>query len=202
MADKQPGGIEAQSAFASTLITDIEKSTPEASSQKRVMPIVPQPGTDAVYAAKSTLLSQALQDLGMGRYQWSLVLVTSVGWFLSSVCKYPLYYSLFSEIILTKHHSSGSRPSGSLRHPPPTKPNSSSLPLVTAKPSYSSASVLDSPLVQPHGRGCLTGLVVNGSLPVLWCSWGWAVLSVRACRRLGGYVSSASLWDSLLLGMS
>ena len=86
MLGKQPEGIEAQSAVASTLINDIEKTVPEGSCQKITLPIKPQPGTDAVYAAKSALLSQALQDLGMGRYQWFLVLATSVGWFLSSVC--------------------------------------------------------------------------------------------------------------------
>lgn len=86
MPDKQPEGIEAQSAFASTLINDIEKTAPEESCRKIALSIKPQPGTDAVYASKSALLSQALQDLGMGRYQWFLVIVTSVGWFLSSVC--------------------------------------------------------------------------------------------------------------------
>lgn len=166
--DKQPEGIEAQSAFASTLINDTEKSTPEGSSRKRVVSVKAQPCMDAVYAAKSTLLSQALQDLGMGRYQWFLALVTSVGWFLSSVCFYSLYF-LISKLVLTMggQYSSGSCPSNSSHHPPPTRPSSSSLPLVTAKPSYSSAFVSGSPLVQPYGHGCQTGLVASGSLPVL-----------------------------------
>lgn len=95
MANKQPERtIEAQSAFASTLINDVEKSTPEGPSHDIIVSIKPQPGTDAVYAAKSALLNQALQDVGMGRYQWLLVLVTSVGWFLDSVCPYSSLLTL------------------------------------------------------------------------------------------------------------
>ncbi|KAK8224750.1 major facilitator superfamily domain-containing protein [Phyllosticta capitalensis] len=42
------------------------------------------PGGSPVYNAKSQLLNEALLDIGMGRYQWSLALVTGLGWFLDS----------------------------------------------------------------------------------------------------------------------
>ncbi|KAK7532253.1 major facilitator superfamily domain-containing protein [Phyllosticta citribraziliensis] len=42
------------------------------------------PGGNAVYNAKSQLLNEALMDIGMGRYQWCLTLVTGLGWFLDS----------------------------------------------------------------------------------------------------------------------
>ena len=116
MSDKQSEVIEAQSAFSSTLINDMETPTPEGSARKRIMSIEPHPGTDAVCAAKSALLSQALQDLGMGRYQWFLVLVTCIGWFLDSVCSIQLIYRLSSELLLTiKTYSSGSYLSNSSR---------------------------------------------------------------------------------------
>ncbi|KAK7633526.1 hypothetical protein IWX48DRAFT_605588 [Phyllosticta citricarpa] len=37
------------------------------------------PGGNAVYNAKVQLLNEALLDVGMGRYQWCLTLVTGLG---------------------------------------------------------------------------------------------------------------------------
>jgi MFS family permease len=52
-------------------------------------------GTDAVFAAKAQLLNQALLDIGMGKYQWLIFLMTGVGWFLDSVgCFRDLLYAL------------------------------------------------------------------------------------------------------------
>ncbi|PWY80749.1 MFS general substrate transporter [Aspergillus sclerotioniger CBS 115572] len=85
--------IEAQSAFASTLVHDVEKAHPKEVPADRphtnvygsAIDTAPsQAGTDAVYAAKAALLNQALMDMGMGLYQWILFIITSVGWFLDS----------------------------------------------------------------------------------------------------------------------
>ncbi|KAI0786187.1 MFS general substrate transporter [Abortiporus biennis] len=38
-------------------------------------------GMDPVYHAKATILNDALQEIGMGRYQWYLFIVTGFGWF-------------------------------------------------------------------------------------------------------------------------
>ncbi|KAK7046985.1 putative MFS-type transporter PB1E7.08c, partial [Favolaschia claudopus] len=35
---------------------------------------------DAIYQAKARILNNALQDIGMGRYQWTLFVLTGVGW--------------------------------------------------------------------------------------------------------------------------
>ncbi|PYI08750.1 MFS general substrate transporter [Aspergillus sclerotiicarbonarius CBS 121057] len=86
--------IEAQSAFASTLVQDVEKA-PHPKEVPADRPhtnvygsTIDTPtsvaGTDAVYAAKAALLNQALMDMGMGLYQWILFIITSVGWFLDS----------------------------------------------------------------------------------------------------------------------
>lgn len=88
--------IEAQSAFASTLVVDVEKA-PQSKEVPTDRPhtnvygsTINTPtsvaGSDAVYAAKAALLNQALMDMGMGLYQWLLFIITSVGWFLDSVC--------------------------------------------------------------------------------------------------------------------
>ncbi|KAJ5937631.1 hypothetical protein N7454_003973 [Penicillium verhagenii] len=87
--------IEAQSASASTLINDVEKAEPSkygVRSEKehknlfglKIHTPETHAGTDAIFAAKAQLLNQALLDVGMGKYQWFLYLMTSVGWFLDS----------------------------------------------------------------------------------------------------------------------
>ncbi|KAE8382760.1 major facilitator superfamily domain-containing protein [Aspergillus bertholletiae] len=86
--------IEAQSAFASTLVVDVEKSLHAKEVDPSKSYISPndisvstptnQAGSNAVYAAKTQLLNQALVDLKMTRYQWVLFAITSVGWFLDS----------------------------------------------------------------------------------------------------------------------
>lgn len=101
--------LEAQSAFASTLVNDVEKAElskiSEVSDIQHKSPFglvmeTPKihPGSDAVFAAKAQLLNQALLDMGMGLYQWMLFLMTGVGWFLDSVSsqccvdKLPFWY--------------------------------------------------------------------------------------------------------------
>jgi len=37
-------------------------------------------GTDATYRAKADVLNQAIQEIGMGRYQWQLFVVIGFGW--------------------------------------------------------------------------------------------------------------------------
>ncbi|KAJ5157741.1 uncharacterized protein N7482_008841 [Penicillium canariense] len=87
--------IEAPSAFASTLVNDIERAGPSKAgspSEKQhksffglnITTPDSHAGTGAVYAAKVQLLNQALLDIGMGKYQWLIFLVTGVGWFLDS----------------------------------------------------------------------------------------------------------------------
>lgn len=40
---------------------------------------------DPVYLAKSKLLSDALQEIGMGRYQWRLFVIAGFGWMADNV---------------------------------------------------------------------------------------------------------------------
>lgn len=88
---------DGESAYgASTLMADVEKQRPGpvASGKKRPGNLFDAAidtsadksrGLDPVYAAKAQLLSEALLDIGMGRYQWLLLIVTAVGWFLDEV---------------------------------------------------------------------------------------------------------------------
>ncbi|KAL4951031.1 major facilitator superfamily domain-containing protein [Aspergillus filifer] len=86
--------VEAQSTFAtSTLVPDLEKAPGHKSAttiqHKSIHGSIidtscSKTGSGAVFEAKAQLLNQALLDIGMGRYQWFLFIITSVGWFLDS----------------------------------------------------------------------------------------------------------------------
>ncbi|GMF77062.1 unnamed protein product [Aspergillus oryzae] len=90
--------MEAQSAFASTLVVDVEKSLHSkgadpskcSTSSNGISVSTPtnQAGSNAVYAAKAQLLNQALVDMKMGRYQWVLFIITSF-WIMSFVVIAP-----------------------------------------------------------------------------------------------------------------
>ncbi|KAL5002445.1 major facilitator superfamily domain-containing protein [Aspergillus recurvatus] len=91
------GNAEAQSTFAtSTLVADVEKAPRSKQSRTEVEyrsiygTVIDiscsqtEAGAGAVLEAKAQLLNQALLDIGMGRYQWFLFIITSIGWFLDS----------------------------------------------------------------------------------------------------------------------
>jgi len=40
---------------------------------------------DPLYQAKAQLLNDAIQEIGMGRYQWHLFIVAGFGWFSDNV---------------------------------------------------------------------------------------------------------------------
>ncbi|KAJ8690756.1 MFS sugar transporter [Pleurotus ostreatus] len=60
---------------------------------------------DPVYQAKARLLNDAIQEIGMGRYQWSLFLVAGFGWFADSV--WPLLSGLILAPVLSEFSFNG-----------------------------------------------------------------------------------------------
>ena len=53
----------------------------EASATESTSSTTPrEDGPDAVYKAKANVLNRAIQDIGMGRYQWQLFVVIGFGW--------------------------------------------------------------------------------------------------------------------------
>lgn len=60
---------------------------------------------DPVYQAKARLLNEAIQEIGMGRYQWSLFLVAGFGWFADSV--WPLLSGLILAPVLSEFSFNG-----------------------------------------------------------------------------------------------
>lgn len=44
------------------------------------LPVLPPGVIDPIYAAKAQTLNNAIQQIGMGRYQWELFVLVSFGW--------------------------------------------------------------------------------------------------------------------------
>ncbi|KAG8736829.1 hypothetical protein FRC10_008820, partial [Ceratobasidium sp. 414] len=47
--------------------------------------ILPEGSVDPVYQARAELLNAAIQEIGMGKYQWHLFIVTGFGWFADNL---------------------------------------------------------------------------------------------------------------------
>lgn len=44
-------------------------------------------GHDSAYDRKSKVANKAIQDIGMGRYQWQLFVLCGFGWFADNLCE-------------------------------------------------------------------------------------------------------------------
>ncbi|KAF8127689.1 MFS general substrate transporter [Boletus edulis] len=60
---------------------------------------------DPVYQGKARILNHAIQDIGMGKYQWYLFVVTGFGWFADSV--WPLLGALILTPVIYEFHFDG-----------------------------------------------------------------------------------------------
>lgn len=73
-----------------------EESTSAALDSLEPEPVSPSlprnHGRDAAYTAKATALNRAIQDIGMGRYQWQLFFVIGFGWASDNL--WPIVVSL------------------------------------------------------------------------------------------------------------
>ncbi len=82
--DKEKGWTEARSDSHHT-----HYDTPVAADEKATIPT----GTfDPVYEAKARVLNRAIQDIGMGWYQWQLFVVVGFGWAADNM--WPIVTSL------------------------------------------------------------------------------------------------------------
>ncbi|KAL6308820.1 MFS general substrate transporter [Sparassis latifolia] len=60
---------------------------------------------DPVYQAKARVLNRAIQEIGMGKYQWCLFAVAGFGWFADSV--WPLIGGLILSPVVNEFHFNG-----------------------------------------------------------------------------------------------
>ena len=59
-------------------------------------------GLDPVYEAKAQVLNKAIQDIGMGSYQWQLFVVIGFGWASDNL--WPIVTSLIFTPIVNEFH--------------------------------------------------------------------------------------------------
>jgi hypothetical protein len=74
-----------------------------------------QPGADAAYEAKITVLNEALIDIGMGPFQWKIFATTGFGWFVDNVSLASRFSTttkkVLYEILTSRRNSFGCKPS-------------------------------------------------------------------------------------------
>lgn len=61
-----------------------------------------QPGADAAYEAKITILNEALIDIGMGPFQWKIFATTGFGWFVDNVRASSTHFFCKETVKLTR----------------------------------------------------------------------------------------------------
>lgn len=76
-----------------------------ASSQTREDDVLPDGSLDPVYQAKAHVLNRAIQDIGMGRYQWQLFVVTGFGWLADNL--WPIVTGLILAPVLNEFDAKG-----------------------------------------------------------------------------------------------
>lgn len=68
--------------------------------RKTVAVDLPEGVTDPVYHAKALLLNDAIQDIGMGKYQWQLFMLVGFGWSMDNM--WPVITSLILPPVTTE----------------------------------------------------------------------------------------------------
>ena len=81
---------KATTSLLATIMADIENkaSVAESGSPERAVEpagvndegAIPKGTIDPVYEAKARVLNRAIQDIGMGKYQWQLFTLCGMGW--------------------------------------------------------------------------------------------------------------------------
>lgn len=59
----------------------------------KTVALVEEGHVDPLYQAKAQVLNDAIQEIGMGRYQWHLFVVAGFGWFSDNVLSLECYMS-------------------------------------------------------------------------------------------------------------
>ncbi|KAG8780805.1 hypothetical protein FRC12_022583 [Ceratobasidium sp. 428] len=67
--------------------------------------ILPKGSVDPIYQAKAELLNDAIQEIGMGKYQWHLFFVTGFGWLADNL--WPVSIGLILAQVVREFHAQG-----------------------------------------------------------------------------------------------
>lgn len=92
-------------------MADMEKKSHERVATKEtafadvdVQPALPEGSLDTTYEKKARLLNNAVQDIGMGKYQWQLFVVIGFGWASDNL--WPIVTSLIFTPVNNEFHPS------------------------------------------------------------------------------------------------
>ncbi|PPQ76029.1 hypothetical protein CVT26_005535 [Gymnopilus dilepis] len=91
--EKAPPDVEKVSASQDDSVSDSNTLTPHLYEEGEL---------DPVYYAKTLVLNRAIQEIGMGKYQYLLFLVAGSGWFADSV--WPLITGLILSPVVDEFH--------------------------------------------------------------------------------------------------
>ncbi|KAK7059872.1 putative MFS-type transporter PB1E7.08c [Favolaschia claudopus] len=82
-----------------------DKSTKEKQVPSTVHLETMDHAVDAIYQAKARILNNALQDIGMGRYQWAVFVVTGFGWLSDNL--WQVVVALILVPVINEFHAQG-----------------------------------------------------------------------------------------------
>ncbi|KZV93829.1 MFS general substrate transporter [Exidia glandulosa HHB12029] len=81
MSENQPAPVAVPDDEKHALDSkDADAASAKDSVHRAEDDLLPEGSLDPVYQAKAHVLNQAIQDIGMGKYQWQLFVVTGFGW--------------------------------------------------------------------------------------------------------------------------
>ncbi|KZT00246.1 MFS general substrate transporter [Laetiporus sulphureus 93-53] len=93
--------LEKEAADVKVVPVNLKDAAPVLSKQAFEEDILFEEGSiDAVYQAKARVLSSAIREIGMGRYQWYLFIVAGFGWFSHNVDCSDSVWPLVASLIL------------------------------------------------------------------------------------------------------
>ncbi|TCD65531.1 MFS sugar transporter [Steccherinum ochraceum] len=94
-----------KSPTPSFLAIDKKQVEDDRDDQTLVENLFEEGSVDPVYEAKALLLNRAVQEIGMGKYQWHLFVVAGFGWFADSV--WPLLSGLILAPVVNEFQFQG-----------------------------------------------------------------------------------------------
>lgn len=82
----EQGRAGSNSSLTKTSSEESDSITTLESLRAEVDADVSASGHDSAYDRKSKVVNKAIQDIGMGRYQWELFVLCGFGWFADNLC--------------------------------------------------------------------------------------------------------------------
>ncbi|EFX05887.1 membrane transporter [Grosmannia clavigera kw1407] len=105
MAELEDGKSSKKAAEADSMPAGaLDSRDDDLDSGENDIAIIPKGTIDPVYEAKARVLNRAIQNIGMGRYQWQLFAVVGFGWASDNL--WPIVTSLIFTAIKNEFHPS------------------------------------------------------------------------------------------------